>query len=272
MHQGWMLRLSCTLAYALFVGGTTVAAPLPDFPPESIALEKTALEISYNPEHKQANWVFYPLGPKELRNCYNRNANFRADPELEDADAAQLSDYKDSGYDRGHLSPAGDNKWSKDAMTDSFLLSNVSPQPPAFNQHVWNKLEGLVRAWASAAQGLWVTTGPLLTRRLPTIGENEISVPEYFFKVLATKSGKRKNAIAYLVPVDANGDDFSRYAMTVDELERITGLDFLQGIDDEKSLEARLDLSNWDEDAKFKYTPCNGAPDFSGFEFLLQPR
>lgn len=256
MHQGWLLRISCGISLFLLLPPFAWGAPpAPISPPGSINLQKTALTISYNTQFKLANWVFYSLGADELHDCYDRNFSFRADPDLDSRDAAEPADYKNSGYDRGHLSPAGDNKWSEDAMKESFLLSNVSPQPPAFNRGVWSRLENLVRAWASGVDDLWVTTGPLLDHNLETIGDNGISVPEYFYKVLATKSAKGRSAIAFLLPVDAT-NDYKKYEMSVAQLQTITGLDFLHGVPGEKEIEGSFDSSKWDLKAKFQYAPC----------------
>jgi endonuclease G len=257
MHQGWMLRVSRAFAFSLLFSGAAYAGkfgpPTPVIPGGSFDLKKTAITLSYNPNYKQADWVFYPLGQEQLQDCYDRPSNFRADPELDKAQSAQLADYKGSGYDRGHLSPAGDNKWNDDAMSESFLLSNISPQPPKFNRGLWSRLESLVRAWASKGEGLWVTTGPVLTIGLDTIGESEVAVPKYFYKVLATQDGL--NAIALLMPSDAS-ESLDTYAMPVSELEDFTRLDFLHGMKNEHAVEAKLDMRQWDFKAKFQYLHC----------------
>ncbi len=243
-HQGRWPKFS--LLFALLSGAALASPdfPAPQLNKNSLELENTATTISYNPAHKQADWVFYPLGPSQLRNCVNRVSGFRADPRLPAAEAAQLADYKSSGFDRGHLSPAGDNKFSQAAMDESFYLSNVSPQPPHFNRGIWSKLEDLVRAWAEDSSGLWVTTGPLLSGTLESIGDDQVSVPDFFYKVLSTRDGPKHNAVAFLLPSDASGE-LSRYAMTVKQLE------------DENEAKANMDLSLWDFQASFSYFPCN---------------
>ncbi|MGZ3711242.1 MAG: DNA/RNA non-specific endonuclease, partial [Bdellovibrionota bacterium] len=211
-----MLRISRALALSLLLSAGTAAAnsPAPVKPGGSFILEKTAITLSYNPSYKVADWVFYPLGPDQLQDCFDRPSNFRPDPDVPEDQSAQLSDYKGSGFDRGHLSPAGDNKWNDDAMNESFLLSNISPQPPKFNRGIWSRLESLVRAWASEGSGLWVTTGPVLGSGLDTIGDSEVTVPKYFYKVLATQDAKsgKASAIALLLPSDAS-DTLASYAM-----------------------------------------------------------
>lgn len=250
-HGRWkfsalLLALSSGAAFA------SPEFPAPRLHENSLELHNTATAVSYNPQHKQADWLFYPLGPKQLQNCVSRGGGFRADPRLKPSDSAQLADYSGSGFDRGHLSPAGDNKWSQLAMSESFYLSNISPQPPKFNQGIWGKLENIVRAWGKN-MSLWVATGPVLNGNLRKIGPSGVSVPEYFYKVLATQDSKE--AIAILMPVDAKGD-LSQYAMPVDRLEEISGLDFLMDLPNEETVEAKLNLSAWNFQAKFQYLPC----------------
>jgi endonuclease G len=251
--------VSLLLALALSSSASFASAdfPAPRLRDGSLALRNTATAESYNRSHKQADWVFYPLGARELEACTNRGNAFRPDPRLAPGDSAALADYKDSGYDRGHLSPAGDNKWSQAAMNESFLLTNVSPQPAAFNRGIWSRLEGLVRAWASAKGGLWVATGPVLSGSLRAIGAGRVSVPDYFFKVIATKSGQHHDAVAFVLPTDAAGD-LGRYEMSVKKAEEITGLDFLAGLPDEDAAESRVDASLWNLHATFRYLPCGG--------------
>jgi len=254
MHQGWWKSRILSL---LLLPSAVLASdfPVPRLPQGSRLLENTAYIASYNSSYKQSDWIFYALGKNELRSCVERSNNFRVDARVPAGEAAQLSDYRNSGFDRGHLIPAGDSRWSEVAMKDSFLLTNVSPQRSGFNSGIWAKFEGIVRAWAINLKIL-VTTGPLLSNSLPTIGTGKIAVPEYFYKVLTTTNQKETKAIAFLLPTDASGD-LAKYAMTVDQLEEITGLDFLMGLQGEEQAESHFDLENWDLNAKFQYLPCN---------------
>jgi endonuclease G len=252
MRHGPTLAFSFGLLLWATLAPAAPLAALPAYPEGSYALEKAALTISFNPLHRQADWVFYDLGPGHLQNCVQRADSFRADPSLPAGVSPTLNDYRGSGYDRGHLSPAGDNKWSHEAMHESFLLSNISPQPSAFNRGIWAKLEGLVRAWANEGGGLWVATGPVLKRGLATIGEGRISVPEAFYKILITKDERR--AIALELPTDARGD-LKQYALPIRSVEEATNLNFLAGLSDD-ALENDLDLHPWDFSARFRYEEC----------------
>lgn len=256
MRQGTTLALYFAL-WAAFTASPALAYSLaPALPTGSRALNKAALSISFNPAHHEADWVFYDLGPDHLQNCVQRADSFRPDPELPLAVGGSLADYRGSGFDRGHLSPAGDNKWSREAMHESFLLSNISPQPSAFNRGIWAKLENLVRAWASQGGGLWVATGPVLKDGLEKIGATKISVPESFYKVLITKD--ERHAIALELPSDARGD-ISQYAVPVRSLEETSSLHFFASLEDRDDLKNDLDLRPWDFDARFQYEECRTA-------------
>jgi endonuclease G, mitochondrial len=256
LPQGWwksavlLFSLSSPCAQALAPGD-----PAPRLPSRSVLLENLAYSASFNAAYKQADWVFYALGANELRGCVKRANSFRPDPRIPAGQGPELSDYKGSGFDRGHLTPSGDNRWSAQAQSESFLLTNMSPQPSRFNSGIWARLELLVRAWAKNMGGLWVATGPVLRDGLPTIGAGRVAVPEHYYKVLASFEEGRARAVAFLLPTDASGD-FSRYSMTVDQLEAVTGLDFLVGLQGEEEAEGAVDLARWDTRAKFSYLPC----------------
>jgi endonuclease G, mitochondrial len=243
----------------LFFTGSIQAWSNP-FRPETLDgsrdLQKLTLEVSYNREHKLADWVFYSLSSFELQNCFSRSGSFRQDPALPEEESASLDDYRGSGYDRGHLSPVADNKWSREAMAETFLLSNVIPQPPSFNRGIWSQLEELVRAWAMKEEGLWVATGGVLKRGLPTIGPNRISVPESFFKVLVTK-GPNPKALALMLPGSASGN-LSSFALSIHSLEEITGLNFMAGIEgrERRRLEEGVNTTQWDFRARYRAPPC----------------
>jgi len=255
MPQGWWKSVLLLLTLTPLAALSSPENPEPELPDRSLLLKNTAYSASYNAAYKQSDWIFYALGKNELQSCAKRSNSFRVDPRVPSEQAAQLADYKGSGFDRGHLTPAGDNRWSAAAMSESFLLSNVSPQPSRFNGGIWAKLEGLVRAWAKNMGGLWVTTGPLLENALPTIGDGRVAVPKQFYKVLATMENGDFRAVAFLLPTDASGD-LGKYAMTVNQLENITGLDFLVEMEREEESESKIDLERWDLKARFEYFPC----------------
>jgi endonuclease G len=238
---------------------------MPSAPESSSVLRKTLHALSYNPEHKLADWVFYGLGTEELRDCVPRSNYFRRDPELPLGDSAELADYKGSGYDRGHLKPAGDSRSDRTGMRESFFLSNITPQPPRFNQGIWNRLEVLVRAWAKRA-AVWVVTGPVLKDSLPTLGRSQISIPDAYYKVLLRQD--LSAAVALALPTDA-ASPLNSYLLSIDDLEEWTGIDFFPSLsrEQEARLESRVDRRAWNFRAQFKYLPCENEDLIHAFGF-----
>lgn len=198
----------------------------PFSPFQDTILRYTGFDLAYSELHEQASWVAYVLTREEVESSTTgRSDNFRPDTLLSGG-SASLADYRGSGFDRGHLAPAGDMKWSRDAMSESFLLSNMSPQYPSFNRGIWKKLEEKVREWAVEMDSIYVITGPVLGRVDSTIGENRVSIPEYYYKVLVDLSPPDHSFIAFLLPNAKSSADLASFAITVDSLEAFTGIDF----------------------------------------------
>jgi endonuclease G len=152
-------------------------------------------------------------------------------------------DYTKSGYDRGHLAPAGDFKFSQQLTKQSFFMSNISPQTPQFNRGIWKSLEEQVRSWALRDGGLYVVTGPVLRSGLPTIGRtNEVAVPDSFYKVLLycrKGSDPEIRMIGFLLKNEPSNESLKSHVVPVDAIEQATGLDFFPKIPDD--LERRLE-------------------------------
>jgi len=206
-------------------------------------------DLAYNEQFEQAAWVAYVLTREEIESGnIGRTDNFRPDPNLPTG-SASLADYRGSGFDRGHLAPAGDMKWDTHAMSESFLMSNMSPQSPAFNRGIWRKLETKVRNWALEKDSLYVITGPVLSPIDSLIGENQVGIPQYYFKVLVDLSPPDHSFIAFLLPNLGSSDSLHQFAITVDSLEKVTGYDFFAAAPDQDLvnwLEKKIDVNSWD--------------------------
>jgi endonuclease G len=204
--------------------------------------------LCYNEKYEQANWVSYLLTEKMCTDGpVKRSSVFYKDTMIESGSASP-EDYKASGYDRGHLCPAGDMKFSEQAMKESFYMSNMSPQLPSFNRGIWKKLEEQVRCWAIANKELHITTGGILHDNLPMIGMvNKISVPGYFYKVILDNEGTEKKAIGFIIPNCKVSGTIFNYAVTVDSVEKVTGIDFFYALPDstETKLEMETDTLLW---------------------------
>ena len=184
--------------------------------------------LDFNDEHHQANWVYYEMSPERLVKRAKRKDDFREDPAL--GECATLADYRKSGYDRGHLCPAADMAFSEKAMSETFYLSNMSPQVHACNAGVWSRLEAHVRERAEDDH-LYVVTGPVFEDVRGTIGKNEVTVPGYFYKLFYSPAWQQM--VAYVVPNRASSQPVAAFAVPVDKVERLTGIDFFPGLPDE---------------------------------------
>ena len=199
--------------------------------------------LRYDANLKNAVWVAYPLLAYEITGDAERdNERFMPDRAV-DGGTALPADYSRSGYDRGHLAPAGDFKFSQQLTKQSFFMSNISPQAPQFNRGIWKSLEEQVRVWALRDGGLYVVTGPVLRKGLPTIGRtNEVAVPDAFYKViLYCRKGDSPEIrlIGFLLKNEPSNESLKSFVVPVDAIEQATGLDFFDKIPDD--LERRLE-------------------------------
>jgi len=211
-----------------------------------LVVQHNFYDLSYSREHGQAEWVAYELQPGHVRaNSFDR-PYFEKDTKVPGS-SAHWRNYKNSGYDRGHLCPAADRSFSYEAYRETFLTSNISPQDPEFNAGVWNRLEQKVRYWASDRDGLLVVTGAVLKPGLKTIGKEEVSVPQYFYKILLDDTGNSYKMLAFLVPHEQSQRMLYDFAVSVDQLEALTGIDFFGILPDELEnvLEASVDRRGW---------------------------
>lgn len=206
--------------------------------------------LSYNNDFEQADWVAYILERENLVKPWNdRNDNFRSDP-MVSGGTAGLNDYRGSGYDRGHLVPAADMAYDAEAMDETFLFSNISPQSRNFNQGIWRELEEVTRGWAKKFKRLYVVTGPILTEDPKGyIGkENDVAIPSAYFKVLLDLDDPEQKAIAFLLPNEVSYEPLYKFATSIDEVEAVAGIDFFKdfmpaGL--EQELEADFNIDLW---------------------------
>ncbi|MFW6219811.1 MAG: DNA/RNA non-specific endonuclease [bacterium] len=204
--------------------------------------------LAYNEDYEQATWVAYQLTDKMILGNLERTDNFREDTKIS-TKSATLQDYYQSGYDRGHLAPAADMKHNYVAMSESFLLSNISPQLASFNRGKWRRLENQVRKWVMVEKELYVVTGGLVFGNTTFIGKNNVAVATHFYKVILDYSEPEIKAIAILLPHKKIENSLENYIITIDSLEEITNIDFFPAIPDEieNNLESKLFKWEWDD-------------------------
>lgn len=210
-------------------------------------VEHTGFTLCYSERYEVPAWVAYVLERDKVDGPYDRSDNFREDAAVSTGSSTP-EDYYKSGYDRGHMAPAADFRWSKEAMEDTFLLSNICPQDGAFNRGIWADLEAMVRVNAYEEGVLYVVTGPILSDgEYETIGENEVAVPKRFYKVMLAYDGEDAKAIGFVLGNEGSSRRLESYATSVDEVERISGLDFYPGLPDdvETKAEERYDTALW---------------------------
>lgn len=212
-------------------------------------IHHTYYTLSYNEKNEQAQWVAYVMDRKML-NVPNLPRYNYFDPDYQvTTRSAFHRDYNSSGYTRGHLVPAGDMAFDTLAMRETFLMSNISPQLRAFNNGIWKELEENVRDWTYKAESLYIISGPIFTGYRKTIGrENKIAVPDAFFKVLLDYTDPERKAIAFILPHEMSERRLQEFMVSVDEVERVTGIDFfnemINDVEEEK-LESQFDKTKW---------------------------
>lgn len=203
--------------------------------------------VSYNYDWKIPNWVAYELTDLEVQGEVPRYDRFKPDPMVPQGATATTNDYKHSGYDRGHMAPAADMKWDELVMKESFYLSNICPQNPNLNGGVWKDLEEQVRDLASQKGKIFVVCGPIVNDMSNTIGENKVVVPQAFYKVLLQEENGEIHTIGFVYENVSGRKPMSTYAMTVDEVEKLTNIDFFPSLPNkiENKVEAEVDFSKW---------------------------
>lgn len=193
-------------------------------------IHHTGYCLSYDERAEQAEWVFYKLTTSSISVNVRRNNDYREDS-LVNNGSATLEDYWRSGYDRGHMAPAGSMKINGESMSHSFFMSNMSPQIPGFNRGIWKRLEEKVRFWVENNDSIFVVTGPILNEPIDSIGVNNVIVPRAYYKtLLAFKDGKVKG-LAFLLPHEESNKSLYSYATSIDVIEEVTGIDFYHNLD-----------------------------------------
>tara|TARA_Y100000588_G_C14170832_1_gene889073 strand:- start:46 stop:765 length:720 start_codon:yes stop_codon:yes gene_type:complete len=200
--------------------------------------------ISYSEQHEQAEWVFYEIKKERVLGLVSRTDDFRIDEKIS-SKSATLFDYRRSGYDRGHLAPAADFSFNITAMSETFYMSNMSPQDPLFNRGIWKNLERLVRNWG-ANSSIYVVTGPIFDDCSLTIGTNNVCVPEYYYKVIYDPLENKM--ISFVLPNEKGTKKLKEYVCSTDYLETKTNIDFFPILEDklESYLEAGVNAEHWD--------------------------
>lgn len=230
-----------------------------------------AYDLCYDEKSEQASWVAYQLTASETIKRYDRSNHFLEDPLIKTKSAGDR-DYKGSGYDRGHLAPAADMGWSLQSMEESFYYSNMSPQSPSFNRGIWKRLEEQVRSWAVWLDTIYVVTGPVLKGNMAYIGPERVAVPNYYYKAILKLDGKDTKAIGFIMANESGKGSLDQYAVSIDSLEKFTGLDFFVSLSNtlESKVESELCISCWDWHIKRSSSSASNNKNQSGGNSSVQ--
>lgn len=206
------------------------------------------MTVSFNPRLHIPNWVAWELTAEEAKGEEPRSDNFAADESV--PGCADPWDYKYTGYDRGHICPAGDLKWDPVAMNESFLMTNMCPQSPKLNRGTWQKLEDKCRQRAIADSAVIIIAGPVLTDEIKEyLGDTKVAVPQRFFKVVLSPFRPDPVAIGFVMVNGKVEGGMQAAALSVDEVERITGHDFFSQLPDsiENHVESNHNFTRWSQ-------------------------
>ena len=229
-------------------GDYTTEIPLDLLPTSTTGaiVEHDHFLLSYHEAYEQAEWVAYRLKPSDLTHDDRRRPYFIEDPRVR-TKSADWRNYRGSGYDRGHLCPAGDRRFSEYAYNETFYTSNITPQHADFNAGIWNRLEQQVRYWAKRHGTLFVVTGGVLEKGLPSIGDEDVAVPKYFYKIIFRGDKTNVKVIAFLFPHKESQAPLQQFLVSVDELERMTGIDFFEKLPNtlEDRIESKVVIDGW---------------------------
>lgn len=213
--------------------------------PEQILTKKSFI-VSYNQATRLPNWVFWQLTSEHVNGDAVRPGNAYHEEKKVAKPRATAADYRKTGYTRGHMCPAGDNKWDRNAMYDSFSLANICPQTERCNSGVWNAIEMQCREWALEYGDVYIVSGPILSENPDTIGENKVAVPEAFFKVVVSLKGK-KRGIGFICDNTDRNQTMKKCVVTIAEIERATGINFFPNLSakDRRTIEEKANLRDW---------------------------
>lgn len=206
----------------------------------------TQYTTSFNKKNKTPNYVAWELLGTETDGSESRHNKFWQDNDIDGCPTT--NDYRNSGYDRGHMCPAADNKYSSQSMEESFSLANICPQNHALNSGAWSTLESKCRLWAQRDSVLMIVAGPIYeSSDTETIGANKVRVPSSFFKVIIAPYAAQPRGIGFIYPNMKSPGNMQNYALTIDQVEEITGYDFFYSLPDdiENDIESKFSFKEW---------------------------
>lgn len=228
------------------VSGSLLDVRIPDSLKSQLK-DYEGFRVSFNSRNRTSNWVAWELLRSETSGASGRSNKFWTDAEIDNCPST--GDYTRSGYDRGHLCPAADQKWSDQAMEDCFVMANITPQDHALNSGAWATLETKERAWAERDSALLIVAGPVYTDQDKRMIGSGVRVPGAFFKVLVAPYLEQPRGIAFVYPNMSAPGNMQNYVMTIDDVEKLTGFDFFYNLPDdvENEVESKASFAEWNK-------------------------
>ena len=226
--------------------------------PSQNYIEHSAMILEYDEQHEQAKWVAHMIPTDIEKGAAYRSNDFRIDPKIKTGTAVQedyfltdtLADgkveYDGYGYDRGHLAPSADFRWSPHALSESYFYSNMSPQVADFNREIWAELENFLRRYVLTNKAsLSVITAPILNDNLKKVERsiNKVSIPEYYVKAVYDKTNNR--AIGFILANAESGYPLETFAVSIDDVEKRLGYNIFTNVPEE--VESQIDKEKWFE-------------------------
>lgn len=208
--------------------------------------EYTGFTLSYNKDNRTPNYVAWELLGTEVSTEWPRTDYFWQDYDIDGC--TKHSDYTGSGFDRGHMCPAADQKWSEQAMNDCFVMANMCPQLHDLNGGAWERLEEKERTWAKRDSAVMIIAGPIYNEDDGQyIEKSKVRIPGAFFKVLLAPYLDEPRGIAFVYPHMSCPGNMADYATSINEVEKITGFDFFSELPDEieDKVEASYSFTDW---------------------------
>lgn len=202
-------------------------------------LQNKAYWVGYCDDRRNPLWVAYRLDPKRFSEKLKRPSGFKVD--MRTLSRVNPKDFSKSGYDRGHMAPNSSiaQRYGLEAQLETFLMSNIVPQTPDLNRKVWQRLEKLEDDYADNLETVWVITGPIFDEHIQTLAGN-IEIPDAFYKMIFDEEKGNIRAKAMIIPQTVTGKEpLDSFFTSIDEIEKLTGLDFLWPLSDE--VEDRLE-------------------------------
>lgn len=237
---------SCEVTMSADSVYTSDTLELPAYTTEDCIISHTGYTLCYNNEWRLPQWVAYELTAEETAGLVERKDHFYPDPQSPHPQVT-TDDYRNSGYDRGHMAPAADMKWSETAMRESFYMTNICPQNHNLNAGDWKELEELTREWAILYGKVYVVCGPVVGENVQRIGTNQVCVPNAFFKAVLAFPNEQPQAIGFLFANTAGNRPLQNYVMNIDDLEVVIGMDLFHRLPDgvETAIELESQVNQW---------------------------